>query len=240
MSEIIKLGDKVESSYLRRYNLQDNTQGRIALITDRVIVKNLIYDETTKTRYEATLEQANKVGLRLLTYCFIPIAELITTPDGTIASNSFTVSYLQLSANTYKEFATSIQEVPNCTTILVSRVTKKVREKDYSTFTFKPSTSAIDATLSSNLAAIRANKESIETFINMIDSTTSTPFSQHPSCLGEKQLPAESNSVKAIESKQVEGSVSNSVQTSAQPMQNQQEGFDNVANMSIDDILSGL
>lgn len=173
--EKIKIGQTAKKFGIPRCTCADGAKCRVALIDPDCVTKWIAYDEIARCYVEVTQEISQKYGLKPKPIYLFMVAKLNTDLQGRIVGNQFSVEYLQLPGKTYEEFADTVTENPNFSTILLSKVKQKGDDgKDFSYLRATASAATIeDESLLAKLDELRNNVEFLEGTWAMIDSATS-------------------------------------------------------------------
>ena len=200
----VKIGTKVNPIGISRVNLADGSKCRAILVDPNPRVKYLAWDDRIKRRVEVNQEAVIKYNLRPYTNFYYLVAKLNTDMNSNIVSDDFVIEYLALSENVNNEFSDAINESGAFTSLLLSKVTKKSKNTDFSYVKPIPSNIELPASLTQKLAQI--DKQSIETMWAFVDRDTSMTFADYEEMI--KTLPeSESKVVQQSQIQQIKQSV---------------------------------
>lgn len=169
----VKLGTKVKPLGINRLDVAEGYKCRAVLIDPDPVVKFIGWSEELKRKVELNQDLVIKYGFRPMTTYYYLVAKLNTDMNSNIVNDQFTVEYLQLSENVNNEFIDSLNEMPNFTSLSLSKVKKVAEGRDYSYIKVIPSSVTIPQGILDQIEQIRSTEGAVESMWKLIDAQTS-------------------------------------------------------------------
>ena len=185
--EHVTIGTRVNSLGINRTNCAEGGRCRAVLIDPNPCVKFIAYDEKRKRKVEVDQELVIKYGLRPITNFFYLIAKCNTDMKGNIVDNDFVIEYLQLSESRNNEFADSVAETPDFTSISYTKVKQTGPDgKDFSYLKVIPSNYKVPDAILEKIKTFQDNPDNIRAMWALVDRTTSITGKEYEELLAQE------------------------------------------------------
>lgn len=181
----VQLGSKVKPLGINRVDVAEGFQCRAILLDPDPQVAFIAWDETLKRKVEVDQDMVIKYGLRPMTTYYYLVAKLNTDMNSNIVNNQFTIEYLQLSENVNSEFVDALNEMPNFTSLKLTKIKKVAEGRDYSYIKVIPSQVDIPEGLMKEIEAIRSTDGAIDAMWQLINASTSIKKDQYEKLLAD-------------------------------------------------------
>lgn len=198
----IQLGTKVRPLGINRVDVAEGFQCRAILLDPNPQVAFIAWDENLKRKVEVDQDMVIKYGLRPMTTYYYLVAKLNTDMNSNIVNNQFTIEYLQLSENVNSEFVDALNEMPNFTSLKLTKIKKVADGRDFSYIKVIPSQVELPEGLIKEIDAIRATEGALDSMWQLIDASTSIKREQYEKLLADPN--ANINSASQVSKPQIQ------------------------------------
>jgi len=180
-----QLGQAIRTKLIKRTDVADGTKGRAILLCKNVVGSMVVYTpEPAKGVYFIDQQTALKYGFNPRFYYIIPVGRLNTDAKGKILDGSVSLEYLRLGESQYNKFASELEELDDCKTIVLTKESKG----EFSYVLVKPSSKDVIPEQFKDQIAEFAKSVDEDTMFAYALMDLAQPFSNYLDLLKSKNL----------------------------------------------------